>query len=578
MKRLDLIDMKTENVTFTPLSATNRQVLNCVREHRRFVVEQYVEMKTTLLINYLRSAGLTGCVVAVSGGIDSAVVLGLLTEAQKRYDMTVFPVTLPACSSKGVTHQDETVNKANLLIKHFQKQNHTNRHNFWAFPNYCYKINIDDEVSDIASNVFKAIGNFYGSNLPKDYWAIGQLVPYTRTPYLYFIATMMKEKGIPSVIVGTTNRDEGAYLGYVGKASDGMVDIQLISDLHKSEVYQLAKYLNIPQEIIDAVPTGDMYNGKSDVEMFGASYDSVELYITNPYHDQDASNIEAMHQFNAHKYFAGSPAVHLDIFESGVKGGWPIQFETKYWTELKKRGDFIAPNFVAPLPFTKFQFDDIYARHIKTMDYTEQLTNVLSANEIDQLKAYYASGQKKDANAFGYTGTDGKKASSRASFYSVEFAEVLWNRIRSHIDLLFHATVPVTDWKEGEIYRAIGINPLFRFIGYSDQGTLVPHYDYAYDDGENKTLFTLILYLTNNKTGGTRFIPDYQEDSWEKNLDDWTIEQAKVVKSSDCFVVKPTAGNALIFPHHLLHDAEMVYDEEKLIIRTDIVCQKIKHS
>ncbi|WP_258957573.1 hypothetical protein [Legionella sainthelensi] len=43
------------------------------------------------------------------------------------------------------------------------------------------------------------------------------------------------------------NRDEGSYVGFFGKASDAMVDIQLISDLHKSEVKKLALFLNIPQ-------------------------------------------------------------------------------------------------------------------------------------------------------------------------------------------------------------------------------------------------------------------------------------------------------------------------------------------
>ena len=53
---------------------------------------------------------------------------------------------------------------------------------------------------------------------------------------------------------GTTNRDEGAYLGFFGKASDGMVDLQPISDLHKSEVRALATRLGVPAEIVEAAP------------------------------------------------------------------------------------------------------------------------------------------------------------------------------------------------------------------------------------------------------------------------------------------------------------------------------------
>ena len=77
---------------------------------------------------------------------------------------------------------------------------------------------------------------------------------------LYSITAMLTTYNMRSVIVGTTNRDEGLYLGYIGKASDGMVDLQPISDLHKSQVRLVAKYLDVPQSILDVTPTGDMFD------------------------------------------------------------------------------------------------------------------------------------------------------------------------------------------------------------------------------------------------------------------------------------------------------------------------------
>ena len=72
---------------------------------------------------------------------------------------------------------------------------------------------------------------------------------------------------------------QGGYIGFFGKASDGMVDIQLISDLHKSEVHALARHLDVPASVIAAVPTGDVFDGRTDEEMIGASYDFIELYM-----------------------------------------------------------------------------------------------------------------------------------------------------------------------------------------------------------------------------------------------------------------------------------------------------------
>ena len=58
--------------------------------------------------------------------------------------------------------------------------------------------------------------------------------------------------------------DEDGYLRYFCKAGDGVVDVQLIADLHKSEVFQVAKYLEIPEEIRVAPPSADLWEGQTD--------------------------------------------------------------------------------------------------------------------------------------------------------------------------------------------------------------------------------------------------------------------------------------------------------------------------
>ncbi len=183
-------------------------------------------------------------------------------------------------------------------------------------------------------------------------WAIGQLGPYSRTPVLYYTTSLLNQEGYGAIICGTTNKDEGAYLGYVGKASDGMVDLQLISDIHKSEVYQVARELDIPESILKVTPSGDMYDNRTDETVFGASYDFVELYLNYlnlPDHQKKelidslnqeskeqfdfyAKNLENLHKYNLHKYMAKSPAIHLDLFDSSVKGGWDSYYQiTKEW-------------------------------------------------------------------------------------------------------------------------------------------------------------------------------------------------------------------------------------------------------
>ena len=92
--------------------------------------------------------------------------------------------------------------------------------------------------------------------------------------------------------MGTGNRDEDGYLGYFCKAGDGVVDVQLISDLHKSEVFKVGAELGVPESILRSPPSADLWDGQTDEEELGVSYDFVELY-TGWYLKQSEENQKA---------------------------------------------------------------------------------------------------------------------------------------------------------------------------------------------------------------------------------------------------------------------------------------------
>jgi NAD+ synthase (glutamine-hydrolysing) len=54
--------------------------------------------------------------------------------------------------------------------------------------------------------------------------------------------------------------------------------VQLINDLHKSEVFSVAEALAVPDSILRAPPSADLWNGQTDEDELGFSYDFVELY------------------------------------------------------------------------------------------------------------------------------------------------------------------------------------------------------------------------------------------------------------------------------------------------------------
>ena len=317
-----------------PMSKSLLKIIDDIRLNKNFDAKDYVEKKANLLNAYMKKFNLKSCVVAISGGIDSAIVLGIINYAFKQENSPikkVIPLLLPITKSSGVTNQVEATSRGLEL---------------------CNKLDLKSYVVDLSrinSDIRKDLESVL--DIKGEDWAIGQLGPYSRTPILYYTTSLLCQEGFNAIICGTTNKDEGSYLGYIGKASDGMVDVQVISDIHKSEVYKVGKFLKIPKSIMEVAPSGDMYDYRTDETVFGATYDFVELYLNylnytdeqkknmmNSLNDEArsqfefyAKNLENLHRYNLHKYMSYSPAIHLDLWDSSVKNGWE-----GYYDKLQK--------------------------------------------------------------------------------------------------------------------------------------------------------------------------------------------------------------------------------------------------
>lgn len=302
-----------------------KELLADYRLRRRFNAEQYIHDKCEKLNRFFTKNGIMSAVVGISGGIDSAVTFALLSHASKQRNSTIqklVGITMPIRGT-GTTNQELATSKALSFLEGISRDN----------PGKIIFYNVD------LTEAYEAyLKNTAYHSQP---WSNGQLASVVRTPCLYHHAALMQERGFSSLVVGTTNRDEGAYLGFFGKASDGMVDLQPIADMHKSEVYKVAAALGVSQEIYDAVPSGDVFDGRHDEEMIGAPYWFVELYLLikcvgiPEFHSDLHINqedmvlykkyseaIEELHKKNAHKYQVGLPAHFIDVMERKVPGGW----------------------------------------------------------------------------------------------------------------------------------------------------------------------------------------------------------------------------------------------------------------
>ena len=89
-----------------------------VRKIRNFSLKEYIVAKTNIIKSYFEESKLDTAVVAVSGGIDSAVVLAIMNYVKNVYPniiKNIIPITLPLINEEGATNQEETVNKAHEL-------------------------------------------------------------------------------------------------------------------------------------------------------------------------------------------------------------------------------------------------------------------------------------------------------------------------------------------------------------------------------------------------------------------------------------------------------------------------------
>jgi NAD+ synthase len=101
----------------------------------------------------------------------------------------------------------------------------------------------------------------------------GNLKPRIRMAVVYYLANLKK-----LLVLGTTNRSE-LEIGYFTKYGDGGVDIEPIADLYKTEVFELAKELKIPTDILETAPTAALWPGQTDEKELGVTYFELDTVL-----------------------------------------------------------------------------------------------------------------------------------------------------------------------------------------------------------------------------------------------------------------------------------------------------------
>lgn len=196
------------------------------------------ELVTDILVRFLReelgSAGFSRAVIGLSGGIDSAVSAALAVRAFGPEE--VLGVMMPYRTSN-----PDSEAHARLVAD---------------------SLSMPTRLVEISAMVD---GYFNQERVPAG-MRRGNVMARARMTILYDYSEEWS-----GLVIGTSNKTE-MLLGYSTLFGDSAHAVNPLGDLYKHQVFQLARYLGLPSEVIDKPPSADLFEGQTDEQELGFSY------------------------------------------------------------------------------------------------------------------------------------------------------------------------------------------------------------------------------------------------------------------------------------------------------------------
>lgn len=253
--------------------------------------EENIEKEAGEIIKWIqeqfKASGAEGAIVGLSGGIDSSVVARLLQEA----GVPIVLVMLPYGESMNLA--EDGLDAEELILK-------------FGFSSMLVDItkSVDSiikgvqEEEIIINNTTGQYQELVDNGVKLTKMAMDNVKPRVRMMTLYTLAQSMNY-----LVVGTGNLSE-LTMGYFTKWGDGAADINPVASLTKSQVRILAKYLELPERIITKPPSANLWEGQTDEDEMGITYEELDQYILTKEGTEevkelvDSRNKQIQHKFS----------------------------------------------------------------------------------------------------------------------------------------------------------------------------------------------------------------------------------------------------------------------------------------
>lgn len=226
-----------------------------------------IEKNISSIVDWIKEkvekAGGKGVVFGLSGGVDSAVAAGL---AKLAYPNSSLGIIMP-CHSNPQDEKDAKLVANTLELK-------------------IEKVNLTSVYDQLLENIEVRNNNM----------ALANIKPRLRMTTLYYYAQINNY-----LVLGPSNKSE-FEIGYFTKHGDSGVDLLPLASILKRDVWEMARLLNIPKEIITKAPSAGLWEDQTDEEEMGFGYDILDTYLDEKTGPRDlTSKIDKMNKTSEHK-------------------------------------------------------------------------------------------------------------------------------------------------------------------------------------------------------------------------------------------------------------------------------------
>ena len=239
---------------------------------------KYPEKVSDYIVNwintYINKSRVKGIVIGISGGVDSALTSTLCAKTGQ----DILCLEMP-------------------IYQNIDQVSRSKKHIDWLKSNFK---NVSSKKIELDKTFESFVSSLPNYSSDKHELSLANSRSRLRMVTLYYFSGLNDY-----IVAGTGNKVEDFGIGFYTKYGDGGVDISPIADLLKSEVYSLAKFHNIINEIIEAEPNDGLWNdNRSDEDQIGASYEEIENAMINYKKNENLSKREKdvlniYHSFNS---------------------------------------------------------------------------------------------------------------------------------------------------------------------------------------------------------------------------------------------------------------------------------------